>query len=125
MSLGSFRVPPPVNEPVKGYAPGSPERAAIQAVLARTAERDVEIPLVIGGKEVRTGKIGKVVMPHDHGHRLATYHQAGAAEVQAAVDAAEAARPAWMALPWEERAAVFLRAAEMLTTTHRDRVNAA
>ncbi len=125
MSLGAFRVPPPVNEPVKGYAPGSPERAAIQAELARTAEREVEIPLVIGGKEVRTGKTGTAVMPHDHKHRLATYHQAGAAEVQAAVDAAEAARPAWTALPWEERAAVFLRAAEMLATTHRDRVNAA
>ena len=63
-------------------------------------------------------------MPHDHGHVLATYHQAGPAEVQAAIGAAEAARPAWCALPWEERAAVFLRAAEMLTTTHRDRVNA-
>jgi len=125
MSLGAFRVPPPVNEPVKGYAAGSPERAAIQAELARTAEREVEIPLVIGGKEVRTQKTGTAVMPHDHRHRLATFHQAGAAEVQAAVDAAEAARPAWMALPWEERAAVFLRAAEMLATTHRDRVNAA
>jgi len=125
MSLGTFRVPTPINEPVKSYAPRSPERAALENELALTASREVEIPLVIGGKEVRTKKIGTAVMPHDHGHVLARFHQAGAAEVQAAVDAAEAARPAWCALPWEERAAVFLRAAEMLTTTHRDRVNAA
>jgi len=125
MSFGAFRVPTPVNEPVKSYAPRSSERAALENELALTASREVEIPLVIGGKEVRTKHTGKSVMPHDHGHVLATYHQAGPAEVQAAIDAAEAARPAWCALPWEERAAVFLRAAEMLTTTHRDRVNAA
>jgi 1-pyrroline-5-carboxylate dehydrogenase len=125
MSLGSFRVPTPINEPVRGYAPNSGERAQLANELALTASREVEIPLVIGGKEVRTKRTGTAVMPHDHRHVLATFHQAGAAEVQAAVDAAEAARPAWSALPWEQRAAVFLRAAEMLATTHRDRVNAA
>ncbi len=124
MSFGSFRVPIPINEPIRGYAPNSPERAHLANELALTASREVEIPLVIGGREVRTKKLGKAVMPHDHRHVLATFHQAGPAEVQAAVDAAEAARPAWSALPWEERAAVFLRAAEMLATTHRDRVNA-
>ncbi len=124
MSLGSFRVPTPINEPVRGYASNSPERAHLANELALAASREVEIPLVIGGREVRTKKTGTAVMPHDHRHVLATFHQAGATEVQAAVDAAEAARPAWSALPWEERAAVFLRAAEMLATTHRDRVNA-
>ncbi len=124
MSLGAFRVPTPVNEPVKSHAPGSPERASLQARLGEIAGRRIEIPLVIGGKEVRTKKTGTAVMPHDHGHALATFHQAGPAEIQAAIDAAEAARPAWSALPWEERAAVFLRAAEMLTTTHRDVANA-
>ncbi|MBL8863311.1 MAG: L-glutamate gamma-semialdehyde dehydrogenase [Planctomycetes bacterium] len=125
MNYGAFRVPTPVNEPVQGYAPGSKERASLERELQATAAREVEIPLVIGGRELRTKSQGRAVMPHAHGHVLATYHQAGPAEVAAAVEAAEAARPAWSALPWEERAAVFLRAAELLATTHRDRVNAA
>jgi 1-pyrroline-5-carboxylate dehydrogenase len=125
MTHGAFRVPLPVNEPVRGYAPKSPERAALQRELGAQAARELDIPLFIGGKELRTGKTEAITMPHAHHQALGRYHQAGPAEVQAAIEAAAAARPAWQALPWEERAAVFLRAGELLTTTHRDRVNAA
>ncbi len=125
MSLGHFRVPPPVNEPVRAYAPGSLEKAALKKTLTALSAREIEIPLVIAGKRVRTGTLEKAVMPHDHRHTLGSYHQAGTKDVEAAIAAAEAARPDWAAMPFEERAAVFLRAAEMLATTHRDRVNAA
>jgi len=125
MSLGTFRVPHPINEPVKSYAPKSAEKISLKKKLAEMSGRTIEIPIVAGGKRLRTGSTDTCVAPHDHRHVLGTYHQAGAAEVQAAIDAAEAARPAWAAMPFEERAAIFLRAAEMLATTHRDTVNAA
>lgn len=125
MTHGVFRTPAPVNEPILGYAPGSPEKVSLKAELARQAGAQVEVPLIIGGQEVRTGRMGQMVMPHDHGHVLGTFHKAGADEVKAAIEAAEAARPEWEAMPWQERAAIFLRAAELLTTRHRDRVNAA
>src|SRR5690606_21241134 len=112
MTHGVFQVPTPENEPVKAYAPGSPERAALKAELERQAATEIEVPLLIGGEEVRTGDVERMVMPHDHGHVLGTFHKAGPAEVRAAIDAAEDARAEWSALPWEERAAVFLRAAE-------------
>lgn len=124
MSLGHFRVPPPVNEPVQSYAPGTKERDKLKRKLDEVASKPIEIPLVIAGKEVRTKKSDKAVQPHSHKEVLATYFQAGTAEVAQAVEAAERARPAWAALPFEERAAVFLRAAEKLATTHRDLVNA-
>jgi len=125
MTHGVFHVPAPLNEPVKAYAPGSSERAALKQRLAALASERLDIPLWIDGRELRTGKTEKAVMPHDHQHVLATYHQAGAAEVKAAIEAAERARPAWSAMPWAERAAIFLRAAELLATTHRERVNGA
>ncbi|MCB9915399.1 MAG: L-glutamate gamma-semialdehyde dehydrogenase [Planctomycetes bacterium] len=124
MSHGVFQVPAPVNEPVRGYAPGSPERARIEAKLAELASTEVEVPLLIGGEEVRTGDLAPMIMPHDKGHVLGRYHRAGAAEVQRAIEAAEAARGEWSRLPWQERAAIFLRAAELLASTHRDVVNA-
>ncbi|MFN0009374.1 MAG: L-glutamate gamma-semialdehyde dehydrogenase [Planctomycetota bacterium] len=123
MTSGAFRVPTPLNEPVRCYAPGSPEKASLKNRLSALASEEIEIPLVIGGREVRTGKKEPIVAPHDHQHRLGTFHQAGADEVAAAIESAERARPAWAAMPWEERAAVFLRAAEMLATTHRDLAN--
>ncbi len=123
MTHGVFRVPPPQNEPVKSYGPGSPEKQSLKKRLAALASETVEIPLVIGGREVRTGNTESMTMPHNHRHVLGKFHQAGAAEVKQAIDAAEAARPAWAEMPWEERAAVFLRAAEMLASTHRDTVN--
>ena len=97
MRSGIFTAPAPINEPVLSYAPGSPERTSLKVRLDELAAAPIEIPLVIGGREVRTGKTGRVVMPHDHGHVLATYHQGGAAEVQQAIDAAAAARREWAA----------------------------
>ncbi len=125
MSLGLFNVPTPSNEPVRGYAPGSMERASIKQVLNRQASEEVEVPLWIGGEHVRTGRTAKIVMPHAHSHTLGVYHRAGAAEVERAIAAAEAAKPAWAALPWEQRAAVFLRAASLLAGPFRDELNAA
>lgn len=122
---GIRRVPPPQNEPNLTYAPGTPERAALKCALAEMAGRRLDIPLVIGGREVRTGKTATAVMPHDHKHVLADWHKAGRAEVERAIEAALAARREWARWPWEERAAVFLRAAELLTTSWRQTLNAA
>jgi 1-pyrroline-5-carboxylate dehydrogenase len=122
---GTRKVPPPVNEPVKSYAPKSPERAEIKAKLKEMARERIDIPLVIGGKEVRTGDTAPSVMPHDHSHVLGDYHKATAKHVQQAIKAARDARAEWAGWPWEVRAAVFLRAAELLTTTWRSTVNAA
>ncbi|MFT7668155.1 MAG: 1-pyrroline-5-carboxylate dehydrogenase [Planctomycetota bacterium] len=124
MTHGVFQVPTAKNEPIKSYAPASPERAALKSKLKELVANEIEVPLIIGGKEVRTGNLGKMVMPHNHGHTLGTFHKAGAAEVKAAIDAAENARGDWDAMPWQDRAAIFLRAAEMLATTHRDTINA-
>ncbi len=125
MSEGIYKVPTPSNEPVRGYAPGSAERASLQRALDLSANTVVEIPCVIAGKHIFTGNTVDVTMPSDHGHVLAKLHVAGEAEVTSAVDSAESARADWAALPWDHRAAVFLKAAKLLETTWRDRVNAA
>ncbi|MDP6538325.1 MAG: L-glutamate gamma-semialdehyde dehydrogenase [Planctomycetota bacterium] len=124
MTHGAFQTPTPVNEPVREYRPGSPERSSLEVALAECAGASADVPLIIDGNEVRTDATGTMVMPHDHGHVLGTYHKAGAAEVAAAIEAAETARAGWASLPWEERAAVFLRAAELLAGPWRDRINA-
>jgi len=118
-------LPHPVNEPVKAYAAGSPEKAELKTCLKQMAGERIEIPIVIGGQCVRTGKTAKCVMPHDHHHVLAEYQMAGAAEVTRAIDAARAAQREWAAWSWEDRAGVFLKAAELLATTHRATLNAA
>src|SRR2546423_12167143 len=92
---GHRRVPPPVNDPVRSYAPGSPERASVKARLRQMAGEKVDIPLFIGGKEVKTGSCGRAVMPHDHQHVLAEYQKAGEQQVMQAIDAARAARKEW------------------------------
>ncbi len=125
MTHGIFRTPTPVNEPVKGYAPGSPERAALVRELERQRAEPLEVPLLLGGQEVRTGRTSPLSMPHDRRRSLGVFHKAGAAEVQRAIEAACAARAEWERTPWADRAAIFLRAAELLATTWRDRVNAA
>jgi 1-pyrroline-5-carboxylate dehydrogenase len=126
MSFNGRRVVPvPVNEPPKQYAPGSPERAEIKARLSSMADERIDIPVIIGGREIRTGRTTQAVMPHAHRHILADTHQATAAEIQQAIDASLAARHDWAAWPWEERAAIFLKAAELLTTTWRATLNAA
>jgi 1-pyrroline-5-carboxylate dehydrogenase len=122
---GNRRVPPPVNEPVKSYAPGSPERAELKARLKSMAGERIEIPLRIGGKDVRTGATAQAVMPHDHRHVLADWHRASREHVEQAIAAAREAHAEWSAWPWEERAAVILKAAELLTTSGRATVNAA
>ena len=122
---GIRRVPQPVNDPNRTYAPGSPERTELKARLKTMAAEKLDIPLVIGGKEVRTGRTAQTVMPHDHKHVLADYHLAGPEHVQQAVAASAAARREWGGWPWEDRAAVMLRAAELLATTWRSTINAA
>jgi 1-pyrroline-5-carboxylate dehydrogenase len=125
MSLAISKVPVPDNEPVKGYAPGSPERASLKATLARMSAETIEMPLVIDGKDVRTGKLGHAVMPHRHAHVLGDFHQGGEGDVQSAITAALRARKDWANLPWEARAAVFLKAADLLAGPYRDVLNAA
>ncbi|MEW6073386.1 MAG: L-glutamate gamma-semialdehyde dehydrogenase [Planctomycetota bacterium] len=125
MTHGTFRTPNPANEPIQGYAPGSPERSLLVAELDRQAAERIEVPLVLAGKEVATGDTAPLLQPHDRGQALGRYHRAGPAEAARAIEAAAAARPAWAELPWPERAAVFLGAADLLTGPWRARVNAA
>jgi 1-pyrroline-5-carboxylate dehydrogenase len=126
MPVNDFpKVPPPVNEPVRSYAPGSRERSSLKARLSAMASEQIEIPLVIGGKDVCTGDRAQAVMPHDHRHVLANYHKARPEHVKQAVEAALAAHREWSAWRFEDRAAVLLKAAELLTTTWRDVVNGA
>jgi 1-pyrroline-5-carboxylate dehydrogenase len=122
---GNSRVPLPVNEPVKTYAPGTPERAELKTRLAAMASERIEIPIVIGGKEFRTGDMAHAVMPHDHAHVLADWHMATPELVQQAITASAEARKDWSRWSWSDRAAVFLKAAELLTTTRRQTLNAA
>src|SRR5262249_21384042 len=114
MFLVNARVdtPPPHNEPVLSYAPGSAERAALKQALAQLAGEGPEYPMIIGGQRVR-GKVEEHRMPHAHAKVLSRYHTGGAAEVERAIEAARAAWPAWSRTPWAERAAMFLRAADL------------
>ncbi len=125
MANALFTTPVPENEPVKPYAPGSPERVELKAKLQEMAAEQVEIPVIIGGKEVFTGNTADEIVPHDHGHVLATWHMAGPDEVDAAIQAASRAWKEWSAWSWEERAAVFLRAADLLAGPWRATLNAA
>ncbi len=122
---GTRRVPTPINEPVKNYAPGSPERIALKARLNSMANERVDIPIVIGGKEIRTGETATAVMPHNHRHVLADWHKASTKHVEMAIKAARDARAEWANWAWEDRAAVFLKASELLATTWRPTLNAA
>jgi 1-pyrroline-5-carboxylate dehydrogenase len=122
---GNRRVPPPVNEPVKSYAPGSPERAALKDRLHSMSGERIDIPNIIGGKEVHTGELAESVMPHNHRHVLAHWHRASAATIDQAIAAAKEAAKDWANWAWEDRAAVFLKAAELLATTWRPTINAA
>ncbi len=125
MANAFFNIAMPTNEPVKSYGPGSPEKVSLKAKMAELAGQEFEIPLIIGGKEIRTGSTGDCRMPHDHQHKLATYHKAGAKEVQLAVDAAMAAQAEWSEMAWEDRMAIFLKMAELLAGPYRDILNAA
>ena len=121
---GTFRPPPPVNERILSYAPGSRERESLQSRLTEMAAEQVDMPLVIGGRDVRNGRTSRVVMPHDTSHVLGTMHRASPAEMEQAINAAGDAWHDWSRLPWAERASVFLRAADLLAGPWRDTVNA-
>ncbi|MBS1960363.1 MAG: L-glutamate gamma-semialdehyde dehydrogenase [Bdellovibrionales bacterium] len=129
MQSGPFKVPAPVNEPIFGYLKGSPERAHLKAALIAIESEVVEIPCIIGGKEVRTGNIFEIRMPHDHKHVIAKMHLAGPKEVQMAIGAALKAKREWELLPWFERTKIFMKAADLLATNvpngWRYRINAA
>ncbi|MCK9526152.1 MAG: L-glutamate gamma-semialdehyde dehydrogenase [Limnochordia bacterium] len=125
MSNGIFSMPSPHNEPIQGYGPGSPEKAKLKAALAELSGKQLDIPVVINGEEIRTGKIGNCVMPHNHSHSLGQFHQAGTKEVEAAIEGALKVRKEWASLPWEERAGIFMKAAEILAHEKRYLMNAA
>lgn len=127
MSLSNLnsKVPSPINEPVLSYKPGSPETVALKKELERQLRETVDIPAIINGREVRTGKTEKCVVPHQHRHVLGQYHQVGSSEVRAAIEGAMKAWQDWSRMPAESRQAIFLKAAELLTHKHRAILNAA
>ena len=125
MLKGFFNVPKAVNEPVKSYAPGTPERAAVAATYTKMWNDQVEVPLYIGSEEIKTGDTKKMSAPHDHQHIVGVYHQADRALVEKAITEALEARKKWAAMAWENRAGIFLKAAELLAGPYRAKINAA
>lgn len=125
MPKGIFKVPVAKQEPVKSFAPGSPERQSLQAKLAELRAVEVELPMIIGGKEVTTNRRKRIAPPHDHKHTLGYYSEGDASHVQMAIDAALDAKAEWAKLSWQHRAAIFLKAADLLTGPYRDKMNAA
>ena len=122
---GTIQIPPPVNEPVLSYAPGSPERAELKAKLAELSGQVVDIPLIIGGKEVRTGRTQDITVPHDHGHVIGRFHMAGPDEVRQAIDAAAEAWKTWSRMAWVDRASIFMKVADLTAGKYRATINAA
>jgi len=125
MLKGFFNVPTPVNEPVKSYAPGSPERKELQAMLSELRAQEIDVPMYIGSEEVRTGKTRPMSPPHDHQKVLGHFHEGDASHVEQAINAALGAKDAWENLEWEQRAAIFLKAADLLAGPYRAKINAA
>ncbi|GIN37192.1 MULTISPECIES: L-glutamate gamma-semialdehyde dehydrogenase [Heyndrickxia] len=125
MSNGIFKIPTPLNEPGNSYAPGTKERETLKAELKRQSNIVVDIPVIINGEEVKTDTVKQVVMPHDHQHVLANYSQAGEKELRDSIEAAMAAKEAWANMPWEHRASIFLKAADLISGPYRDLMNAA
>jgi 1-pyrroline-5-carboxylate dehydrogenase len=125
MSINAyFQVPDPQNEPVLSYAPGSPEKASLKQRMIELQSQEIEIPLITGGKEVKTGKTVEIRSPHDHNIKLGTYHKAEAKEVDMAVEAALEARKEWSEMNWEHRVSIFLKAADLLAGPWRSTLNA-
>lgn len=125
MSKGYYDIPLAVNEPVNSYAPGTPERESLQKAYDQLWNQKLDIPMVINGKNITTGNTQRVISPQDHQHDLGSYHLGTAEHVHQAIDAALAAKEGWEAMPWEHRAAIFLKAAELIAGPYRDRINAA
>ena len=119
-----INIPTPFNEPVFSFAPGSPEKKVLKKQLEKMLSEEIEIPLIIGGKEVHTGDFADCRCPHDHKHLLGRYHKAGPKELDMAVKEAKKAWKDWSEMDWTSRAAIFLRAAELLATKYRDVLNA-
>jgi 1-pyrroline-5-carboxylate dehydrogenase len=124
MSRGIFKVPKAYNEPVKDYSPGSPERASLQATIAKMRSEITDVPMIIGGKEIRTDDKREINPPHDHKHLLGHFYMGGAEHVHQAIDAALEARKGWQALDWDHRAAILLKAADLVAGPYRDKINA-
>ena len=120
MPKGIYRVPVAINEPVKNYAPGSPERASLKKEIERLRSQVMDIPMVIGGKEVRTDNRTEIHPPHDRKHLLGHYHKGDGSHVQMAIAAAMEAREKWTALSWEHRASIFLKAADLIAGPYRE-----
>lgn len=125
MYSGFYKVPIPVNEPVKDYAPGSPERAQVKEMLSKMRSEEAEVPMVIGGQRIKTDNKIRIAPPHDINHTLGYFYQGGAEHVNMAIDAALKVRPKWQALEWEDRAAIFLKAADLISGPYRAKINAA
>ena len=125
MPKGIYKVPAPVNEPVKSYAPGSAEKKELKAMLALLRSQELDIPMYIGGTEVRSENKVRIAPPHDHQHTLGYFHKSDKTHVTAAIEAALAAREKWANLPWEHRASIFLKAAELIAGPYRAKLNAA
>lgn len=125
MSNGIFNVPVAANEPIYDYAPGTPEREALLAAYKAQFNAQVDVPMYIGGEEVRTGNTGNLTPPHDHQHVIGTFHKGDASHVEAAIEAALAAKDRWSNMPWEHRASIFLKAAELISGKYRYKINAA
>jgi len=125
MLKGFFHVPNAVNEPVKSYAPNSPERAAVLAAYSEMWNSKIDVPLYIGNEEVRTGNTKTISAPHDHLHIVGTYHLAEKSHIENAITTALTARTNWAKMAWEQRAAIFLKAAELIAGPYRARINAA
>lgn len=125
MPTAIYKVPIPKNEPVNSYAPGTPERASLQAKIKEMRSQEVDVPMYIGAEEVRTGKTLPLNPPHDHQHKLGQFHEGDATHVEQAIKAALAAKQEWADLHWQQRAAVFLKAADLIAGPYRDKINAA
>jgi 1-pyrroline-5-carboxylate dehydrogenase len=125
MLKGFFNVPEPINEPVKSYAPGSPERVALQAALKEARSKQIEVPMYIGGERVETGSRKPMSPPHDHQHILGYFHEGDASHVEQAINAALGAKYDWENLAWEHRASIFLKAADLIAGPYRAKLNAA
>lgn len=125
MNNSLFSFAKPVNEPSMSYAPGCPERELLKEAIKQITSEQPEIPIIINGEEIRTGNVGRIVMPHDHSHVLASYRKAGAAEVQAAAEAALASHDMWSSMAWTERASIVLKIAELIDKKYRYILNAA
>lgn len=125
MSNAYFKVPDPINEPVLSYKAGSPEKLALKKALQELQTQEIEIPLIIGGEEIRTGDLAEIRVPHNHSKLLGKYHKASSKQVNQAIEAALEARKEWSAMPWEHRVSIFLKASELLAGPWRAKINAA